>query len=411
MINTFELENGLRIIHSKSPTKVAYCGIAIDAGTRDEHKNEYGLAHFCEHMMFKGTKKRKSWHILNRMESVGGDLNAYTNKEETVVYSAFMNQHLERATELITDIVFNSTFPQHELEKESEVIIEEIESYNDNPSELIFDEFENMIFENHHLGHDILGNSERIRNYKSENLKSFVSRLYKPCNMVYFVFGNYDFEYVKKTVKKYVSLHYYNSENKESNHRKRAKERVEYVVKNKTINKETHQAHVMIGCRAYSSDDKRRVALYFLNNIIGGPGMNSQLNVALREHNGLVYTVESMLTNYTDSSMFSIYFGCDSKDVEKCLRIVKKELKALMTTPISKTKYEAYMRQIKGQIGVACDNFENYALDMAKSYLHYNKFDGIEETFRLLDELSPKILQEVANDLFSEDNLSVLIYN
>ena len=410
MINTFELDNGIRLIHSKSPTKVAYCGIAIDAGTRDEHKDEYGIAHFCEHMLFKGTVKRKSWHILNRMEAVGGDLNAYTNKEETVVYSAFMKQHLERATQLIADIVFNSTYPQNEMDKESEVIIEEIESYNDSPAELIFDEFENMIFEGHHIGHDILGSVENIRNYKSENLKKFVKRMYKPQNMIYFVFGEYEFDYVKKVFIKYMS-DINLKEEKNRQHRQRKKEKAEYVPKTRRVEKETHQAHVMMGCRAYSSDDKRRVALYFLNNIIGGPGMNSLLNVALREHNGLVYTVESMLTNYTDSSMFSIYFGCDSKDIEKCIRIVRKELHALMEHGISKTKFTASMKQIKGQIGVSCDNFENYALDMAKSYLHYNKFDGIEETFKLLDQLTPKILQEVAQDLFHDDNISILIYS
>ena len=408
MISTYSLENGMRLIHSKSPTKVAYCGIAIDGGTRDEKKSEYGIAHFCEHMMFKGTGKRKAWHILNRMESVGGDLNAYTNKEETVIYSAFMNQHLERATELLCDIVFNSSYPQNELEKESEVIIEEIESYNDSPSELIFDEFENMVFEKHQLGHDILGNTEQIRSYRSENLISFVNRIYKPENMVFFVFGDYDFEYVKKIAIKYTSLY---TENTTKRHRSRKKEKYSYLPKTKYISKSTHQAHVMIGCPAYSSDDKRRVALYFLNNIIGGPGMNSLLNVALREHNGLVYTVESNLTNYTDSSLFSIYFGCDINDVEKCVSIVRKELDKLMIEGISKNKFTASLKQIKGQIGVACDNFENYALDMAKSYLHYNKFEGIDETFKLLDKLTPALLQEVANDLFKEDNLSMLVYN
>lgn len=407
MISSERLENGIRLIHSKSPTKVAYCGIAIDAGTRDEKKNEYGIAHFCEHMMFKGTANRKSWHILNRMEAVGGDLNAYTNKEETVIYSAFMKEHLDRAADLISDIVFNSTYPQNEIEKESEVIIEEIESYNDTPSELIFDEFENMVFENHQLGHDILGSIDDIRNYRSENLKSFVKRLYKPENMVFFVLGDYDFEYVKKVVLKNTSKYF---ETNTKKHRQRKKINVDYSAKTKYVDKSTHQAHVMMGCRAYSSDDKRRVALYFLNNIIGGPGMNSLLNVALREHNGLVYTVESNLTNYTDSSLFSIYFGCDSKDIEKCVRIVRKELDKLMYVGISKTKFEASLKQIKGQIGVACDNFENYALDMAKSYLHYNKFEGIEETFKLLDKLNPEILQDVACDLFKEDNISILVY-
>lgn len=396
-----------------SPTHVAYCGIAIDAGTRNEQPSEQGMAHFCEHIMFKGTQKRRAWHILNRMEAVGGDLNAYTNKEETVVYAAFMKEHLARATELIADVVFNSTYPQHEIDKEAEVIVEEIESYNDTPSELIFDEFEDIIFKGHPLGHDILGTKEKVRSFRTEDAIQFTQRLYRPERMVFFVFGNYTFERVKKTAEKYLqnhssrsTLHVSPSTLHASPSTFHASSKGETIVRNKG----THQAHVMMGCPAYPSNDKKRVALYFLNNLIGGPGMNSILNIALREHHGLVYTVESSLTNYTDTATFAIYFGCDAEDVEKCLRIVRKELDKLMQTPLTKRQFEAAMKQIRGQIGVACDNFENYALDMAKSFLHYNKFEGVEDTFQHLNQLTPELLQEVAQDLFSEQNLTTLIF-
>ncbi len=403
----------MRIIHMMSPTHVAYCGIAIDAGTRNEQPSEQGMAHFCEHIMFKGTHKRRAWHILNRMEAVGGDLNAYTNKEETVVYAAFMKEHLARATELIADVVFNSTYPQHEIDKEAEVIVEEIESYNDTPSELIFDEFEDIIFKGHPLGHDILGTKEKVRSFRTEDAVQFTQRLYRPERMVFFVFGNYAFERVKKTAEKYLQNHSSRSTLHASHSTLHASPSTFHASsKGETIvqNKGTHQAHVMMGCPAYPSNDKKRVALYFLNNLIGGPGMNSILNIALREHHGLVYTVESSLTNYTDTATFAIYFGCDAEDVEKCLRIVRKELDKLMQTPLTKRQFEAAMKQIRGQIGVACDNFENYALDMAKSFLHYNKFEGVEDTFQHLNQLTPELLQEVAQDLFSEQNLTTLIF-
>lgn len=409
--NTHTLSNGVRIIHQASPTDVAYCGIAIDAGTRDELEQEYGMAHFCEHMMFKGTKKRRAWHIINRMETVGGDLNAYTNKEETVVYAAFVKEHFERATELICDVVFNSTFPQSEMEKEAEVIIDEIECYNDSPAELIFDRFENLIFHNHPLGHDILGDAERIRQYTTEDAVRFTKRLYRPDKMVFFVYGNIDFKKIIRTAEKHFCI----TAEPSTDNGTPVEKAVEGIA-TETVSaphltiehRSTHQAHVMIGCRAFPSKDKKRIALYFLNNIIGGPGMNSRLNIALREHHGLVYNVESSLTNYTDTGTFAIYFGCDPKDVDRCKKIVRKELNLLMDNPMSERQIKAYIKQISGQIRVACDNRESYALDMAKSYLHYNKFEGIEDTISLLEELTPQFIQEVAAEVFREDNLTTI---
>lgn len=403
---TYTFENGLRLMQIPSPTQVAYCGISIDAGTRDEEPGEEGMAHFCEHMMFKGTDKRRAWHIINRMEAVGGDLNAYTNKEETVVYAAFMKEHLERATELIFDIVFHSTFPQHEIDKECEVIVDEIESYNDTPADLIFDRFEDIIYEGNSLGHDILGTAENVRRFRTEDALQFVLRLYRPEKMVFFVLGDVEFEQVKKMVGK------------------RLKDIKSIIpiepirpvshIKRKagifTEERGTHQAHVMIGRASYGSEDDKRIALYFLNNILGGPGMNSRLNIALREHRGLVYTVESSLTNYTDTSTWAIYFGCDEEDVERCLRTVRQELDKLMNEPMTERQFTGALKQIKGQIGVACDNFENYALDMAKAYLHYNKVEGQKDTIEHLERLTPELLQEVAREVFDEQGLTTLIF-
>lgn len=408
-VRTHRFENGLRLIQIPSPTNVAYCGISIDVGTRDEEVGEEGMAHFCEHMMFKGTEKRKAWHIINRMEAVGGDLNAYTNKEETVVYAAFMREHLERAVELISDIVFHSTFPQHEMDRECEVIVDEIESYNDSPSDLIFDRFEDLIYEGNSLGHDILGTAENVRRFKTEDVIRFVRRLYRPEKMVFFVFGNVEFEQVKKIVEKQVK----GMERRELEIQEKL-EIQEGLVKPHagtfTENRGTHQAHVMIGRAGYGSKDDKRIALYFLNNILGGPGMNSRLNIALREHRGLVYTVESSLTNYTDTSTWAIYFGCDEEDVERCLRIVRRELDKLMNEPLTERQFQAALKQMKGQIGVACDNFENYVLDMAKAYLHYNKFEGMKDTIEHLEKVTPQRLQEVAREMFDEEGLTTLIF-
>lgn len=402
--HTHTLSNGLRIIHAQNQSAVAYCGYAIDAGTRDEEENEQGMAHFVEHLIFKGTQKRHSWHILNRMEHVGGDLNAYTNKEETVVYSAFLVEHFPRAVELLTDIVFHSTYPQAEIDKEVEVIIDEIQSYEDTPSELIFDDFEELVFPNHPLGRNILGKPELLRQFKSEDALRFTNRFYRPDNMVFFVQGNVDFKRVVCLLEKAVS-----DIPATITERHRIKPKL-YIPQNKTINRDTHQAHVMIGCRSYDTHDKKRTALYLLNNILGGPGMNSRLNVALRERSGLVYNVEANLTSYTDTGLFSIYFGTDQEDVNRCIRLVHKELKRLREKPLSSTQLTTAQKQIIGQIGVAADNFENNALNMAKTYLHYNKYEEPQEVYKRIQSLTPQDLWEVANEMFCEENLSTLIY-
>lgn len=402
--NQYTLPNGLRIIHEPTLSKVAYCGFAIDAGTRDEAENEQGMAHFVEHLIFKGTEKRKAWHILNRMENVGGDLNAYTNKEETVVYAAFLTEHLGRALELLGDIVFHSTFPQHEIEKETEVIIDEIQSYEDTPSELIFDDFEDMIFRNHPLGRNILGKPELLRSFRTEDVLSFTRRYYQPGNMVFFVQGQYDFKKIVRMAEKYLS----DVPSVEVDSRRTPPPL--YIPEHLTVNKETHQAHVMIGSRGYNAFDDKRTALYLLNNILGGPGMNSKLNVSLRERRGLVYTVESNLTSYTDTGVFCIYFGTDTEDLDTCLKLTYKELKRMRDVKMSSSQLAAAKKQLIGQIGVASDNFENNALGMAKTYLHYHKFESSELVFKRIESLTAEQLLEVANEMFAEEYLSTLIY-
>ena len=402
--NIHTLSNGLRIIHEPSSSKVAYCGFAVDAGTRDEAENEQGMAHFVEHLIFKGTRKRKAWHILNRMENVGGDLNAYTNKEETVIYSAFLTEHFGRALELLADIVFHSTFPQNEIEKETEVIIDEIQSYEDTPSELIFDDFEDMIFRNHPLGRNILGRPDLLKKFRSEDAMAFTSRFYQPSNMVFFVLGDFNFQKIVRQVEKLlVDLPLVTVENQRTIPPL-------YVPEQLVVHKETHQAHVMIGSRGYNAYDDKRTALYLLNNILGGPGMNSRLNVSLRERRGLVYTVESNLTSYTDTGAFCIYFGTDPEDVDTCLRLTYKELKRMRDVKMTSSQIEAAKKQLIGQICVASDNFENNALGMAKTFLHYNKFENLDTVCKRIETLTADNLLEVANEMFAEEYLSTLIY-
>ena len=402
--NIHTLSNGLRIILEPSSSKVAYCGFAVDAGTRDEAENEQGMAHFVEHLIFKGTRKRKAWHILNRMENVGGDLNAYTNKEETVIYSAFLTEHFGRALELLADIVFHSTFPQNEIEKETEVIIDEIQSYEDTPSELIFDDFEDMIFRNHPLGRNILGRPDLLKKFRSEDAMAFTSRFYQPSNMVFFVLGDFNFQKIVRQVEKLlVDLPLVTVENQRTIPPL-------YVPEQLVVHKETHQAHVMIGSRGYNAYDDKRTALYLLNNILGGPGMNSRLNVSLRERRGLVYTVESNLTSYTDTGAFCIYFGTDPEDVDTCLKLTYKELKRMRDVKMTSSQLMAAKKQLIGQIGVASDNNENNALGMAKTFLHYNKYESSESVFRRIEALTAEGLLEVANEMFAEEYLSTLIY-
>ena len=418
--NTYTLDNGLRIIHLPSDSKVVYCGYQINAGTRNEEPGEEGLAHFCEHVTFKGTERRKAWHILNCLESVGGDLNAYTNKEGTVYYSAILKEHIARAVDLLTDIVFHSVYPQAEIDKEVEVICDEIESYNDSPAELIYDEFENIIFKGSPLGHNILGTAEQVRSFKTEDALRFTRKLYRPDNAIFFAYGDIDFKKLVRLLKK----SFLSEERRVKSEKFNSPEaQTQFNIQHSTFNtqhsfegqtivmqKNTHQAHVMIGTRAYDVNDDRRMPLYLLNNMLGGPGMNAKLNLALREHNGLVYTVESTMAAYGDTGVWSIYFGCDEHDVKRCLRLVRKELDKFMLKPLSEAQLKAAKKQIKGQIGVACDNRENFALDFGKSFLHYGWEKNVDRLYEQVDEITAEQIQAVAKELFDKDRLTTLIF-
>ena len=435
--NTYTLDNGLRIIHLPSDSKVVYCGYQINAGTRNEEPGEEGLAHFCEHVTFKGTERRKAWHILNSLESVGGDLNAYTNKEGTVYYSAILKEHIARAVDLLTDIVFHSVYPQAEIDKEVEVICDEIESYNDSPAELIYDEFENIIFKGSPLGHNILGTAEQVRSFKTEDALRFTRKLYRPDNAIFFAYGDIDFKKLVRLLKKSFLSEERRVKSEETTFGDRRESQfnspeaqAQFNIQHSTFNtqhstfntqhsfegqtivmqKNTHQAHVMIGTRAYDVNDSRRMPLYLLNNMLGGPGMNAKLNLALREHNGLVYTVESTMAAYGDTGVWSIYFGCDEHDVKRCLRLVRKELDKFMQKPLSEAQLKAAKKQIKGQVGVACDNRENFALDFGKSFLHYGWEKNVDRLYEQVDEITAEQIQAVAQELFDKDRLTTLIF-
>ena len=412
--NTYTLDNGLRIIHLPSDSKVVYCGYQINAGTRNEEPGEEGLAHFCEHVTFKGTERRKAWHILNCLESVGGDLNAYTNKEGTVYYSAILKEHIARAVDLLSDIVFHSVYPQAEIDKEVEVICDEIESYNDSPAELIYDEFENILFKGSPLGHNILGTAEQVRHFTTEDALRFTQKLYRPDNAIFFAYGDIDFKKLVKLIGRALADSVGNKKSVSSvksvgleNYPSVGEEIAGQTI---VVQKNTHQAHVMIGTRAYDVNDDRRMPLYLLNNMLGGPGMNAKLNLALREHNGLVYTVESTMVSYGDTGTWSIYFGCDEHDVKRCLRLVRKELDKFMQKPLSDAQLKAAKKQIKGQIGVACDNRENFALDFGKSFLHYGWEKNVDRLYEQVDEITAAQIQAVAQDLFDKDRLTTLIF-
>lgn len=399
------LSNGLRVIFRPEVSNVAYCGFAIDAGTRDEADREQGMAHFVEHLIFKGTQKRKAWHILNRLEAVGGDLNAYTNKEETVVYAACLKDDLPRALELLVDIVFHSTFPQREIDREVEVIIDEIQSYEDSPGELIFDDFEDLIFRGHPLGHNILGRPELLKQFRTTDALAFIQRFYQPSNMVFFIQGSTDFKKLLRELEHLMAdipsaIHV-------ETHRTPPPL---YVPERLVVSKDTHQAHIMLGGRAYNAYDEKRTALYLLNNVLGGPGMNSRLNVSLRERRGLVYNVESNLTSYTDTGAFSIYFGTDPEDVDTCLKLVYKELKRMRDVQMTSSQLTAAKKQLIGQIGVASDSFENNALSMGKTFLHYRKREDVDEVRRRIEALTATELIEVANEMLAEEHLTTLIY-
>ncbi len=404
--NTATLPNGMRIIHATNHSPISYCGILINAGTRDELDNESGMAHFTEHMLFKGTQKRRPHHILNRMEDVGGELNAFTSKEETAIYTIFYEEYLERSMELLADIIFNSQFSETQLERERIVILDEINSYLDTPSALIYDDFEQVVFNSHDLGKPILGTPQSLMNITSEAMRAYVERQFRPEKMVFFSVGKTPFSKVMKKADKHLNVH-------STANAVEPKTRIappETSVESIVMEKDTHQTHYIIGRKTCNMYHPNRATLYLLNSILGGLGMNSRLNNSLREKNGLVYTVESTHALYSDSGVFSIYFGCDPKNTNKCLNLIHKEFKKLKQTALSPLQLSKAKKQLKGELGIAFENKENMALDMAKSFLHFDRYINLTEITQQIEHVTAEQIQSLANELLSIDEFSSLHY-
>lgn len=404
-VSTYRLSNGIRVVNLWDSSPVAYCGFVVKAGTRDELSGESGMAHFVEHMLFKGTEKRKSWHILNRLDSVGGELNAYTTKEETFVYATVLSSDFERAMELCSDIVFHSIFPSHEIAKEVEVIIDEINSYKDSPSELIYDEFENLIFNGSSIGRNILGDAKHLRKYRSEDAMNFVSRNYCTDQILFFSLGNVDF----KKIVKWSELYFGTIPEKRKIEGREVPQECQPIYR--TIKKRVSQSHTMMGAYAYGLHSDKRLPLYLLNNVLGGPGMNSKFNLALRERAGLVYSVESSLTSYSDCGLLSIYYGSDEKNRDYCQELIFKELKKLREKAFTTLQLSRYIKQLMGQLAIGQENKESLVLSLAKSFLYFDRFESLEDVEQRLKAITPKVLLEIANEVLDESRFFVLNYS
>lgn len=402
--NIATLSNGLRLIHIPANACAVYCGYVVCAGTRDEQPDDAGMAHFIEHMSFKGTSRRRAFHIVNGLERVGGELNAYTNKQETVYTAAVLPAHFDRAADLLTDLVFHSTYPQHEIDREVEVICDEIDSYRDTPSELIFDEFEAMAFRGHPLGRDILGSPDRLRAYRTADARRFADEFYRPSNAVFYVSGDMPFSKIEARLSRLTS------DLSAPPPRKSQQPLPPYVPETRILERGTHQAHVMIGRRTFGPRDPRHCALLLLNNVLGGPGMNSRLNVRLREQLGLVYSIDSYVTTYPDASCWNIYFGCDKQDVLRCRRAVASMLREMKRGWFTEARLAAARRQLKGQMGIAADAFESQTVAFAKQYARYGAPKSMAEIFDEIDSFSFYDLDQLAREICDPEQLSTLVY-
>ena len=399
-----KLENGIRIVHKKTSSAVAHCGLIIKGGSRHESSDEQGLAHFIEHVIFKGTSKRKAYHILSRMEDVGGELNAFTTKEETCIYSSFMPEYYTRALELLSDITFNSIFPKKELEKEKIVVLDEINYYKDNPSELIFDEFEEHIFANHSLGKNILGTPLHIQSFDKKMIEKFIQSNYLTNEIIISSVGNISMNKLIKSVETHFA-HIPKSDLK-----REEKTFSNYQKKEVEIARKGFQAHCMLGATAYGINHPKKTALILLNNILGGPGMNSRLNLAIREKYGFTYSIESNYTPYSDTGIFSIYLASDNDKIDKSIKLTKKELVKFCQKPLGTLQLKKAKQQLIGQIAIGQESEVNLMLAMGKSMLLYNKVDTFESVKNKIESINSNNLLEVANEVFNLNNLSSLIY-
>ncbi len=383
---------------------VSHCGLMVETGSRDESESENGLAHMIEHLIFKGTRKRKTWHILSRIENVGGELNAYTTKEETVIYASLLSPYYERTLELFADVAFNSVFPEKEVKKEKEVIIDEINSYNDSPAELIFDDFEDLIFNGHPLGRNILGTVDKVKGFYREDIVRFLKNHYNTQHMVLASVGDIDFDKLVRLAEKYFGMP---ARSETQNIRTPF---WYYHPSKKTIKKESYLSHLMIGTTACSRLDEKKPAMMLLNNLLGGPAMNSRLNMGIREKYGFAYQVESYYQPYSDTGVFSVYLGTDSKHINKGIELIKKELNLLSKKQIGTLQFDRAQKQFIGQMAISYEVPVNEMLSMARSHLYRDRVKTFEENIDIINRLTPSNLLEVANETFAPENLSTLIY-
>ncbi|PJB15642.1 MAG: peptidase M16 [Flavobacteriales bacterium CG_4_9_14_3_um_filter_32_8] len=402
--NFLELDNGIRIIHKPTKNEVAHCGFIIDTGSRDEDIATNGITHFIEHAIFKGTKKRKAFHILNRIDNVGGEINAFTTKENTSIYASFTKMYFERALELLTDILFNSTYPEYEINKEKDVIIDEIFSYQDSPYEQIYDDFEEIIFKEHPLGMNILGTVEGVKKINRTKILDFIKTQYLTSQIVFSVVGDIPFKKIEKLAKKYLN------DIPQKNTTTQRYPFNNYQPTQKEITKDISQTHCMIGNVAYPAFDKNKNGLILLNNILGGPAMNSRLNLGIREKYGFTYNIESSYNVFSDIGLFYIYLSTDQKNIAKSIALVNRELKILRDKKISSSQLQKAKQQIIGQIALSEENNCNVMLEMGKSLIVYNKVDGLKETYEKINAITENQLLGIANEIFDENKLSSLTY-
>jgi predicted Zn-dependent peptidase len=400
----YTLPNGIKLVHKNIPTNVAHCGFIINTGSRDELLSEHGMAHFIEHVIFKGTKKRKAYHVISRIEDVGGELDAYTTKEDTCIYASFLHKHYERTIELFSDIIFNSTFPAKEIQKEKDVIYDEINSYKDSPAELIFDDFEEVVFKDHALGRNILGTFDSLKQLNRQSLLNFIEENYNTDQMVLCSVGNISFKKLVHLLEKYFGNMPMNNRNKTRNVCNSYKPNI------LKVQKDTFQTHCIAGNIAYKLKNKKRTQMVLLNNILGGPNMNSRLNLSLREKHGFAYNIESFYNPYEDTGVFGVYFGTDNGNLEKSLSIVKKELDRLKEKPLGKIQLHKAKQQLIGQLAIATESYASLMLNIGKSYLLFNKVDTLEKLAQKIEAITTQEILDVANEVFDWDKFSMVIY-
>jgi predicted Zn-dependent peptidase len=397
--------NGFRLVYKHiADAEVSHLGVTIESGSRDEASQEHGLAHYIEHCIFKGTPKRKAYHILSRLDAVGGELNAYTTKEDTCIYASFQSKFFERTMELIADITLNSVFPPKEIEKEKAVIIDEIKSYKDSPDEMLFEEFEEHLFKGHPIGNAILGTAKTVKKFSREDILGFVHRNYHPSRMILSAVGSVPLNKVIKWTEKYFS-HF-----PATNYTGSRLKPIPAAPFHLRTKKKIYQANCLIGAPAYSAKDDKRTGLVLLNNILGGPGMNNRLNLNIRERYGVTYNIESNYNLYSDTGLFSIYFGCDSGSIEKVTGLVLSELKKLREIPLGKNQLHQAKQQLKGYIALSQESRLSMMLALGKTVMLFNEIDTIQDIYKKIDALTAQDLLQIANETFPEEKLSSLYY-